>query len=110
MTGCERGSNPSADEQNPGAGATGVRRTCRRAGSVAVVLLVVLSFGLSIGVPSGASPQPTDSVAENCTTDSGGNAAWHLERYGAGCHDDGFVRFPTGERIDRIGDPPWVPL
>jgi hypothetical protein len=110
MTGCERVSNPPADESNPDVDGAGIRRTSRRVSHLAVVLLVVLSFGLSAGVLSGAPPQPTNSVAKDCTTDSGGDAAWHLERYGAGCHNDGYVRFPAGEQIDQIGDPPWVPL
>ncbi|EFW93543.1 hypothetical protein ZOD2009_03992 [Haladaptatus paucihalophilus DX253] len=78
-----------------------------------IVLLVVLSFGIVPGVLSGApsSPSPpTETVADSCSAPSDNGVLWHLQRYGAGCERNDFVRFPAGEQIDRIGEPPWVPL
>ena len=89
------------------------RSSSRRVHIAAVVLVVVLSSMTSVGVLSGApSPQHPDSVASSCSPDAGAgdHVAWHVERYGAGCHENEFTRFPEGEQIDHIGDPPWVPL
>ncbi|MGA9399738.1 hypothetical protein [Haladaptatus sp.] len=85
----------------------------RRVHIAAVVLVAILTSMASVGALSGApSPQHPDSVASSCSPDAGAgdHVAWHVERYGAGCHENEFTRFPEGEQIDHIGDPPWVPL
>ena len=90
----------------------------RRAGrgertATVVLLVVVLSSILSVGVLAGAPPPGhPDSAAEGCppVTEAANHVAWHVERYGAGCHANEFTRFPEGEQIDHIGDPPWIPL
>ncbi len=78
-----------------------------------VLVVVVLSSILSVGVLAGAPPpRHPDSAAEGCspTTGAANHVAWHVERYGTGCHENEFTRFPEGEQIDHIGDPPWIPL
>ncbi|ODR81069.1 hypothetical protein BG842_01810 [Haladaptatus sp. W1] len=84
------------------------------------LLLLVLSFSVlgivTVGITSATDTRTDtrvdDTRVSDCPTDggAGNDVAWHLQRYGAGCERNDFVRFPAGEQIDRIGEPPWVPL
>jgi hypothetical protein len=79
------------------------------------VLLVLSLSAFAVfagGTASATDTRVGDTRTAACPPNAGGThgVSWHLQRYGAGCHGNDYVRFPEGEQIDQIGDPPWVPL
>ncbi len=82
----------------------------------AVGVLLVLSLGVFGGFAGGTSSATDTRIGDTrtaaCPTDAAEphDVSWHLQRYGAGCHGNDYVRFPEGEQIDHVGEPPWVPL
>ncbi|WP_458207688.1 hypothetical protein [Haladaptatus sp. NG-SE-30] len=90
---------------------SGKRGTKRYENRVAVALLLVsVSVGAVSGLLLGTSAGTAVGVAAtDCTPDTGDALVWHIERYGTGCQEK-FIRYPEGEQIDQIGEPPWAPL
>ncbi|WP_458187641.1 hypothetical protein [Haladaptatus sp. NG-WS-4] len=105
----ERGENWRRERGTTRHGTNSRRRKNATRQLVVLGLVAFLSLGVVAGVLFGAGATTTSIAAGDCSQGEE-NVVWHIERYGGGCQDDGFIRYPEGEQIDQVGEPPWAPL
>ena len=81
-----------------------------------VALFVVLWSVVAVGglsVTPAMAMDGTTVASTKCESDAPTSVTRHLEQYGNDCESDdlrGVFPFPATETVDRVGDPPWVPL